>query len=88
FPIDKMLIPYKKYCRNPLTNNKLYDANYASELELTGARLDVQRNQIQMESTLEELKLHKLYNFPKQTKPFLSDYYEAKRELERTFPQN
>ncbi|NQT03670.1 MAG: hypothetical protein HQ580_16695 [Planctomycetes bacterium] len=64
---------------------KLYDANYASELELTGARLDVQRYQIQMESSVEELKLYKLYNFPKQTKQFLSDYYEAKRELERTF---
>lgn len=29
--------------------------------------------------------MYKLYNFPKQTKQFLSDYYEAKRELERTF---
>lgn len=66
---------------------KLYDANYASELELTGARLDVQRYQIQMESSVEELKLYKLYNFPKQTKQFLSDYYEAKRELDRTFAQ-
>lgn len=64
---------------------KLFDANYASELELTGARLDVQRYQIQMESSVEELKLYKLYNFPKQTKQFLSDYYEAKRELDRTF---
>ena len=66
---------------------KLYDANYASELELTGARLDVQRYQIQMESSVEELKLYKLYNFPKQTKQFLSDYYEAQRELDRTFAQ-
>jgi HlyD family secretion protein len=66
---------------------KLYDANYASELDLTGARLDVQRYQIQMESSVEELKLYKLYNFPKQTKQFLSDYYEAQRELDRTFAQ-
>ena len=35
---------------------KLYDANYASELELTGARLDVQRYQIQMESSVNMVK--------------------------------
>jgi multidrug efflux pump subunit AcrA (membrane-fusion protein) len=31
------------------------------------------------------LDLYKRYEFPKQTKQFLSDYHEAERELERTF---
>jgi len=63
---------------------KLHDANYASDLDLKSAQLDVNRFRIQKESAEEALRLYKLYVFPKQTKQFLSDYQEAKRELDRT----
>ena len=63
---------------------KLHDANYASDLDLKSAQLDVNRFRIQKESAEEALRLYKLYVFPKQTKQLLSDYHEARRELERT----
>jgi HlyD family secretion protein len=63
---------------------KLHDANYASDLDLKSAQLDVNRYRVQKESAEEALRLYKLYVFPKQTKQLLSDYQEAKRELERT----
>lgn len=66
---------------------KLHDASYASDLDLKSAELDVNRYRIQHESALEALRLYKLYSFPKQTKQFISDYYEARRELERTVAQ-
>lgn len=64
---------------------KLYDANYASALDLKSAVLDVDRFRVQTESAREALNLFKLYGLPKQTKQLLSDYYEANRELVRTF---
>ncbi|MHC4565844.1 MAG: efflux RND transporter periplasmic adaptor subunit [Planctomycetota bacterium] len=63
---------------------KLYDANYASALDLQKAKLDVQRFRFQTESANEALRLYKLYDFPKEAEKFLSDYEEAKRELDRT----
>ncbi len=66
---------------------KLHDANYASDLDLKSAELDVNRYRIQHESALEALRLYKLYSFPKQTKQLVSDYHEAQRELERTVAQ-
>jgi len=63
---------------------KLYDANYASELELKGAMLDVARYSVQEKSALKELKLYQLYDFPKEAERYLSDYKEAERELVRT----
>ena len=63
---------------------KLHDANYASDLDLKSAQLDVNRFRIQEESAVEALRLYKLYAFPKQTKQLVSDYHEAKRELDRT----
>ncbi len=63
---------------------KLYDANYASTLELKSAELDVERYRIQKESDDESLRLYKLYGLPKQTMQLLSDYREAKHELRRT----
>ena len=62
---------------------KLHDANYASDLDLKSAQLDVNRFRIQKESSTEALRLYKLYSFPKQTKQLVSDYHEAQRELER-----
>ena len=63
---------------------KLYDANYASTLELKSAELDVERYRIQKESADESLRLYKLYGLPKQTMQLLSDYREAGHELRRT----
>ncbi len=63
---------------------KLHDVNYVSELELKGAKLDVERYRIQKESAVEALKLYKLYDFPKEAEKFLSDYQESERELVRT----
>ena len=67
---------------------KLYDANYASELELKGAELDVRSRRIQKKSSEENLVLYKLYDFQKESERFLSDYYEANRQLARTYAQN
>ena len=63
---------------------KLHDANYASDLDLMSAKLDVDRFRIQKESAEEALNLYQLYDFPKETEKFLSDYQEAQRELDRT----
>jgi len=63
---------------------KLYDANYASTLELKSAELDVERYRIQKESADESLRLYKLYSLPKQTMQLLSAYEEAGHELRRT----
>jgi len=63
---------------------KLHDANYASDLDLKSARLDVDRYRIQKESAEEALRLYKLYALPKQTIQLLSAYREAGHELRRT----
>ncbi len=63
---------------------KLYDANYASELELKGAKLDVSMYEVQERASVKELKLYQLYDFPKGAQTFLSNYNEAKLELVRT----
>src|SRR4030042_248193 len=63
---------------------KLHAANYASDLDLMSAQLDVNRFRIQKESAEEALNLYQIYDFPKETEKFLSDYQEAQRELDRT----
>lgn len=63
---------------------KLHDANYASDLDLMSARLDVEGYRILKESAEEALYLYQLYDFPKETEKYLSDYQEAQRELDRT----
>ena len=63
---------------------KLYDANYASALDLKSAELDVERYQIQKKTAEEALRLYKLYALPKQTIQLLSVYRESGQELRRT----
>ena len=63
---------------------ELHDANYASELELKGAELDVSMYKVQERAAVKELKLYQLYDFPKEAETFLSNYNEAKLELVRT----
>ncbi|MBL7189129.1 MAG: efflux RND transporter periplasmic adaptor subunit [Phycisphaerae bacterium] len=75
---------FQKYTDVLAGTVKLHDANYASDLDLQSAKLDVDRFRVQKESAEEALNLFKLYGLPKQTKQLLSDYSEAKRELVRT----
>jgi hypothetical protein len=63
---------------------KLYDANYASALDLKSAELDVERYRIQKKTAEEALRLYKLYVLPKQTIQLLSVYRESGQELRRT----
>jgi RND family efflux transporter MFP subunit len=67
------------------STKKLFQANYAPEIEVRQKELSVNSYKIQHEQASDALDLYKRYDFPKQTKQLLSDYYEAKRELERTF---
>jgi HlyD family secretion protein len=63
---------------------KLFKANYAPEIEVRQKELAVNSYRIQHEQAEDALDLFKSYDFPKQTKQFLSDYREFQRELERT----
>ena len=63
---------------------KLYEKEYVAETKLRADQLDVQSLQIQMKSAATALKLFRVYEFPKESQRKLSDYDEAKLELERT----
>ncbi|UCC97702.1 MAG: HlyD family efflux transporter periplasmic adaptor subunit [Phycisphaerales bacterium] len=67
------------------STKKLFQANYAPEIEVRQKELSVNSYKIQHEQASDALDLYKRYDFPKQTKQLLSDYFEAERELERTF---
>jgi len=69
------------------STKKLYDANYAPEIEVRQKELAVNSYRIQHEQASDALSLYKRYDLPKQTKQLLSDYHEAERELERTGAQ-
>jgi len=66
------------------STEKLFQANYAPEIEVRQKNLAVSSYKIQHEQASDALALYNRYDFPKQTKQLLSDYYEAQRELERT----
>ena len=66
------------------SSRKLFAANYAPEIEVRQKELAVKSYKIQHEQALDALDLYKRYDFPKQAKQLLSDYYEAQRESERT----
>jgi HlyD family secretion protein len=63
---------------------KLHEKQYVAETELRKDKLDKQRLAIEEEKAGIALKLFKLYEFARQTRQFLSDYIEAKLELDRT----
>ena len=63
---------------------KLYKKQYVAETELRKDRLDKQRLGIEEEKARIALTLFQLYEFAKQSEQLLSDYNEAKRELDRT----
>ncbi|MDD5327134.1 MAG: efflux RND transporter periplasmic adaptor subunit [Phycisphaerae bacterium] len=62
---------------------KLYDKEYVAETELRGDELAMQSSKIQMARARTALELFRLYEFPKGAEKLLSDYNEAKRELDR-----
>ncbi|MEJ2703770.1 MAG: efflux RND transporter periplasmic adaptor subunit [Sedimentisphaerales bacterium] len=63
---------------------KLHAKQYVAETELRKDRLEKQRLVIDEEKARIALALFLRYEFAKQTEQLLSDYNEAKRELDRT----
>jgi RND family efflux transporter MFP subunit len=63
---------------------KLFARQYVAETELKEHRLQKTRLEIEKEKAAIALKLFKLYEFPKQAEQLMSNYNEAKLELERT----
>jgi multidrug resistance efflux pump len=66
---------------------RLHDANYVSDLDLQRDRLNVTNRQFAQENAAVNLDLFLRYDFPKDAEQFLSDYVEAKRQLDRTYAQ-
>jgi RND family efflux transporter MFP subunit len=64
---------------------ELFDANYVAKIELDRDALERDSYEIQEKQAIVSLNLYKLYEFPKQVQKLLSDYYESKRNLERTY---
>lgn len=63
---------------------RLHEKGYVAETKLRADELEVQSQTIQTDRANTALELFKLYGFPKEAEQKLSDYDEAKRELERT----
>jgi len=63
---------------------RLHEKGYVAETKLRADELEVQSQTIQTKRANTALELFKLYEFPKEAEQKLSDYDEAKRELERT----
>jgi len=70
------------------SSKKLRDANYAPQIEVQQKELAVQSFRIQSEQAADTLDLYRRYDFPKETRKFLSAYREAQRELDRTLARN
>jgi len=63
---------------------KLYEKKYVSLNDKEADELDWERKQIALDKAVTAKELFIKYEFPKQAEKFLSDYDEARRELERT----
>lgn len=63
---------------------KLRAKEYVAETELRADELEVQSLTAQLEKNQISLELFRLYEFPKEGRKLLADYFEAMRELERT----
>ncbi len=64
---------------------RLREKEYVSETDLQTDKLSVESLQIKYGQAKTDLDLFKAYDFSKQTQKLISDYYEAKRALERTY---
>ncbi len=64
---------------------RLREKEYVSETDLQSDRLNYNSLKIQLSQAETDLNLFKTYDFSKQTQKLLSDYYESKRALDRTY---
>ncbi|MBN2018946.1 MAG: efflux RND transporter periplasmic adaptor subunit [Sedimentisphaerales bacterium] len=64
---------------------RLREKQYVSETELQTDRLSVESLEIKYGQAKTNLNLFNVYDFSKQTQKLLSDYYESKRNLDRTY---
>lgn len=64
---------------------RLREKQYVSETDLQSDRLNVESLEIKLGQAKTDLNLYNAYDFSKQTQKLLSDYYEANRNLERTY---
>jgi HlyD family secretion protein len=64
---------------------RLREKEYVSETDLQSDQLNYNSLKIQLSQAKTDLDLFKTYDFSKQTQKLLSDYYEAKRALDRTY---
>ncbi|MGA2172458.1 MAG: efflux RND transporter periplasmic adaptor subunit [Sedimentisphaerales bacterium] len=64
---------------------RLREKEYVSETDLQTDKLSVEGLEIKFGQAKTVLDLFKSYDFSKQTQKLLSDYCEAKRDLERTY---
>ncbi len=70
--------------RNTLEwTNKLLEKGYVTKDEAEADALSLKRKGIELERTQTELDLFMRYDFAKNTEKLLSDYTEAKKEMER-----
>ena len=64
---------------------RLREKEYVSETDLQTDKLTVESLEIKFGQAKTDLNLFNDYDFSKQTQKLLSDYYESKRNLERTY---
>ncbi len=64
---------------------ELFDSNYVAKIELDRDALERDSYEIQQKQAIVSMNLYKIYEFPKQVQKLLSDYFESKRNLERTY---
>ncbi|MBN1362691.1 MAG: HlyD family efflux transporter periplasmic adaptor subunit [Sedimentisphaerales bacterium] len=66
---------------------RLHDANYVSDLDLQRDQLTKKNREFSLQNAEVNLDLFWRYDFPKNAEQILSDYIEAKRQLDRTYAQ-
>jgi HlyD family secretion protein len=81
--ISMAMAEYKVALTTLNWTEKLYAKNYVAKTELDSDQLKADKCEITHEQALTALDLFVQYEFPKDARKFLSDYIEAKRELER-----
>jgi len=85
---DNILLADEKLKRAENTldwTKRLKEKDYVSQTDLESDQLSVDSLRIQVAQANTDLDLFKIYDFSKQTQKLLSDYYESKRALDRTY---
>jgi multidrug efflux pump subunit AcrA (membrane-fusion protein) len=81
--VARVLRPGRRLVFNHAT--LLHALCYDDEDDLQSDRLNYNSLKIQLSQSLSDLDLFKTYDFSKQTQKLLSDYFESKRALDRTY---